>query len=710
MRLAVITLMIMAALIVSGALLGCSGSNSSVGPAVKVVASPATLSLNDGEVSQVVGTAEDAMGNAVFSATVTYAVTSGNGVQVASATGLVCAGTWDASFINCTPLPLPLQPNQISATITITATSGGQTFTTTVPVSVHEHVDLVTVAAQSPPAAGCVSQGAAAPANTEVYVASAWSTDPNVCGAGPNPCPILGVGTFTFTTDQPTIANTVSQPANEPGNQITVTAAQPGMANIFATVSGVTSTPAPFASCAAASISTHVSGSPNTSFSLSGTATQQLQADVVDSQGVPFTALTLSWNSSQPHVATAGASGVISAVSPGTAGISTACSPPTCNLGFNSGSSAVYGNLVTATVTGTSAQTVYATTTATPAAGSNNSIIPIANNTAGTAIALPTDTTVNSMVFNPLGTSGYLGTDKGLIVLSPASNTLASPITTVTGKVLAISPDGSHIIVSDGNNPTPANRVVYVYNAANGSLDATLNISNATAASFSPDGYKAFIVGGNTLYVWGPKVALQPVPSGLGGAGNDVSVLPSGQVAFAAVQGVGDDVVEVCNNQMFSPINTGSPAFVRALPDAAGAVDVTTSAVDQFDVTLSGGCPPTFTNSAPSSYAFSGVASFTPSQLLMTPDSSKAIIISDHGVLIYQVGATATAGSTSVVLLSGSATPTTGGVTLDSTTLYVGGSDSNVHVIDLTANSGAGNDKQSISVSVQPDLVAGRPQ
>jgi hypothetical protein len=679
-------------------MLGCSGSNTTVGPVAKVVVSPTTLSLNVGEVSQVTGTPEDARGNAVFTATVTYSVSPNPGPVDVSATGLVCAGKWDSltNPINCTP------GSTGTATITAATTANGG-FSATVPVSVHEHVDVVSVQAVSPPAAGCVSQGATAPANSVQYQATALSTNPAVCaGLGAStPCTVPGVGNPIWTTDQPTVANLANQPSGQAANLETVTAGAPGLANIFASVSNVVSTPAAFTTCPAATISTHLSGSQSTSVTLSGTASQQLTADVLDTQGVKFTSITLSWNSSQPHVANAGGSGVVTAVSPGTSSISSACTPPLCNIGLNP----IYGNLVNVTVSGTSSQTVYVTTTATPAAGTSTLLVPIVNNAAGTPISLPADTTVNSMLLNPLGTAVYLGTDKGLTVLNPTTSTAAPPVTSLTGKVLAISPDGNHLIISDANNPTPSSRLVYIYNTANGTLDATLSIPNATAAQFSPDNFKAFIVGGNTLYIWSSKLALRTV--NLGGTGSDVSVLPSGHVAFAASQ-VGDNVVAVCNNQVFPTINTGAPLFIGAVPNATGAVDVTNSAVDQFDVAVSSGCPPSFTNSAPSAYAFAGIGSFTPFQLLMTPDSSRAVVISDKGVLIYHIGATATGGSTSAVSLP--VQPTMGAVTLDSTTVYVGATDSTVHVIDLTGNGGAGTDKQSISVSVRPDLVAVRPQ
>jgi hypothetical protein len=48
----------------------------------------------------------------------------------------------------------------------------------------------------------------------------------------------------------------------------------------------------------------------------------------------------------------------------------------------------------------------------------------------------------------------------------------------------------------------------------------------------------------------------------------------------------------------------------------------------------------------------------------------------------------------------------TGGTTLDSTKLYVGGSDNAVHRIDVAS----GTDAQQITVSFTPDLVAVRPK
>src|SRR5207302_7517981 len=52
----------------------------------------------------------------------------------------------------------------------------------------------------------------------------------------------------------------------------------------------------------------------------------------------------------------------------------------------------------------------------------------------------------------------------------------------------------------------------------------TFQISGATAAAFSPDNLKAYILAGNKLYVYSKLDPLQTID--LGGAGNDVAFHP----------------------------------------------------------------------------------------------------------------------------------------------------------------------------------------
>jgi hypothetical protein len=99
---------------------------------------------------------------------------------------------------------------------------------------------------------------------------------------------------------------------------------------------------------------------------------------------------------------------------------------------------------------------------------------------------------------------------------------------------------------------------------------------------------------------------------------------------------------------------------------------------------------------------------FEPNQLIITPDSTKAFVTSTArtgSLLAYNVGT----GTVSTITLAGpnasTAGTTTGGMTLDSKTLFVGGTDNNVHVIDVAS----GSDTSQIDVGFTPELVAVRP-
>jgi len=133
------------------------------------------------------------------------------------------------------------------------------------------------------------------------------------------------------------------------------------------------------------------------------------------------------------------------------------------------------------------------------------------------------------------------------------------------------------------------------------------------------------------------------------------------------------------------------------------------SSIDEVDVTPNsptayGVCPPNLTNSRTGS---NFGTSFTTKQLIVTPDSKTAIILtSDHGVLVYKVGSQPP--QTSVVTLTGgppAPQPLSGGVTPDSANLYVGASDGKVHRIDLTRT--PPTDAQSIVVSLCPTVATG---
>ena len=173
-----------------------------------------------------------------------------------------------------------------------------------------------------------------------------------------------------------------------------LTATNPGSTTIYASVSGLNSVPEPALVCPIVSIKIHDAASSNTTFSLAPTATQNLVADVIDSNGeqhhasadLGFRPRRCSLRSAhrQHQHDTAPPNGeTVTANTGGTTIITATCSTPNCNRNVGP----QYGqNMVTVNVTGGTTTTVYAAST------NSLTLVPIqtSNNTAGTAITCPT--------------------------------------------------------------------------------------------------------------------------------------------------------------------------------------------------------------------------------------------------------------------------------------------------------------------------------
>ncbi|MGH9649362.1 MAG: Ig-like domain-containing protein, partial [Terriglobales bacterium] len=382
---------------------GSSGSSgSTIGPPAKVELFPSELSMEPGAVAQLSARITDANDKQIFTVTPTFS--SSNPNITVSNNGLVCAGIWDSlsTPVDCKKTDANNNPLPVPATSNLTAAAGGIT-SNVVVAFVHLHVDNITLS--STLVDPCTSQN-----GTQIFTATAFNGGNNITST---------VGTFSWLSSDGSVATIdVAGPATTPpltANQAQVKAKNSGLTNITASVSGTISVPAPFITCSPATISIHVQNAPDTSFSIATSATKQLAADVVDTLGVTITGLTLTWNTSQPAIATVNTSGLVTGVAPGVSVITASCTPSSCNPGLDSTvfSNQVYSNPVTATITGTAAATtVYATTTAAiGTAGGHTDLIPIntSTNTTGTAIALPTDAQINSLLINPAGTRAFLG-------------------------------------------------------------------------------------------------------------------------------------------------------------------------------------------------------------------------------------------------------------------------------------------------------------
>ncbi|HSA93268.1 MAG TPA: hypothetical protein VLE48_09680 [Terriglobales bacterium] len=672
------------------ALLGCGGGNNSTttpNPIASVNVIPSSLSLTPGQVAAVTARPLDADGNATFANSVTFASANTALVQVAK-NGLVCAGSWDSldSPVVCTPAASPVGQTTITATADMVTSAA-------VPVFVHVVIDNITV---SPTAVDCRSQD-----DTQQFTAT-------VFGGGNDITSTVGPITWSSSlTPQVTI--------DEDG---LATAELPGRSNITASVGGTTSPAAPFTVCPPASISLHVSGAPDTSFSIATSANRDLAVDVVDTLGQTVTGLPIALVSSSPAVATvsvaiSGSTVTLRATgaAPGTAILTAHCTPPACNPNTTL---ATYSNAVTATVTGTAgAGRVYATctstsapcTTATSSGGTQTPLVPIdtSTNTAGTVVNLPN--TPNSMVFSRDGTLMLLGSANGLMQVDAVTNGIADTITNAQGRVLAVSPDANRVAIFDGS----ANQLRIL--DRNASTVTSASFTGITGAAFTPDGFKLFLVAGNTLHVISDVSVPQAIP--LSAAAADLTMVPGGSFLYLA-GGAASSVTAhaTCDNSpAVTAATPGDPSLIRTLPNGSRVLAVDSPGIDDVTVvpTFSGPCPYSLSSVVTSSDF--GQGGFSARQLIILPDGSRAYVTSDlTSLLVYDV-----AGQTvTTIPLANGATAFNGGSTLTSSQVYVGGSDDAVHRIDVATGIDAQQipvtNGQSPAVAFTPDLVGVRPR
>lgn len=646
---------------------GCGGGDEAPARVVtKVELTAVSLSVARGDVTQLAVIVRDQDNNLIQNVAVTFQ-SSNTAALTISPAGAVCAGVWDANFIVCSKGPV--------ATVDVTAKADSVT-SAPVKIYIHEKIEQIVI---DPPSVDCKSQTA-----TQDLTARALNNtlaDPDITAT---------VGPMNWLS-----TNTAIVAVESTGNAAAkATAKNPGRADLLASVAGVQSLPAIFTTCGVQTIALAVKDEGTTDFTVAKGSTKQLEATVVDTMGVTLTGVPITYHSSGLRTAPVSVtSGLVTGQSPGHAGIVAACSSISCNVGLPP----VFSNLVTGTVTGeANATSVYVTSTVPPAEGEKAKLVPIdaTNNTAGTTIELPHPP--NSFLIDPDGVLGYLGSTNALMILNLNNNTVAT-VTAVKGKVLAVAANGSLVVVSD----TTAGRVYIV--EPSGTTQATLNIPAATAAAFTADSRRAFIASGSTLYVFSPQQTLPQFA--LDSVANDVATLANGSFTYLAGGGAAGDVAvrAACNFSAAGTADTnGAPQLIAPLVSDTVMLAVNSPDIEVITATsdLSSGCPPTVGNVVTS--ASFGQA-FTPKQLIVLRDDTLAFITSDLAeLLVYDI----VGNSTDSIILANNAVPTRGGATLDSTTLFVGGSDNKVHRIDVATRA----DTNQIDVPFLPDLVAVRPR
>jgi hypothetical protein len=726
------------------ALAGCGG-NKPPGPSpfigrITLSPSPST-SLQVGGILSFSVSAQNASG-ANVSATFTFQSSDTNILNIAP-NGVACAGRFDATFTTCTP--------QGTGVVQVTASALGTTSATTL-VFVHPPIDemqISEVIENSPPPAcpgqqiipqacavsfSATSTKCMSPNQVRTIQANAFSKGVDITAL---------VGPITWSESSPSavkVTPVASSSNNTPTNQATVTPGTPGFTPVFATVSGVSSQPYYAESCPVQCIALELGASGSqtggqTSFSTTKGTAETITATVVDVQGCVVPKPSLTWSSSQPASVSAasscssGTTCSVTTAQPGAGSVTASCTPPTCNIGFPQSVAGLPQSLVqplpvypvtpiSGLVSGAaSAAGVLATSTdckTTALCAVNLYTVSTAGTIAGVPTPLPTPP--DSLLFDLAGDRAYVGSNYGAQLITIGNlGSATNPFTalgTVTGKVLAVSPNGNVAIFSDTFH-TP-NQVFVVNTAGASSTPTPLNISGATAAAFSPDGLKAFIIGcvansvpcnsnggaalnngGNTLYIYSALQSLQTIS--LTAAANAVAFSSNG--AFAFVSGGATNSLtayNVCNNAPATTLPLPvMPAFLQALPDGIHLIALDSTGFDYITTSVIAApfpslCPQTITGS--SQHINLGQGTFNTVNFFVSPDGTLVYVVASDrsSVLVYNFNTSSTGG---IPLANGalgqSVSPVAASITVDGTLIYVIGSDGTLHQLNTLSGTDA---------------------
>ncbi len=752
-------------------------------------------SLNDGQIgSPLSASAVDCNGGAVSVTSYVYSSQDRSIADINPANGTVCAGTWNrnsgggiADYTQCTP---PAATNTNHVTYVYAQANG----VTSNAIAVYIHAPVTGVRLGNPtPVAECGVAGSDPGTNCCVFntTSSATSAVSVLNGYDENSCVSQGdarqlvarvysggiidaahnitcqVGPVNFALQGATSIATLDAQGN-------ISANQPGSALITATVSNSSSAlnSGFFSTCPPASIQLSAVNQPAgaSKINVALNTPQSFSATVLDTNidaahpfGHNITGIALEFNSTLPvNFPTSG--NAVTPAFPGTATITAVCNPGTCNpapfsqIGYLGNGKPITSNGIAVTATGTSASVLYMASTPSTAAVNGSTVtnagsqyiasIDFTTGQLGAPIKLPY--VPNSMVISQDGSTLYLGSQQGLMIVATASNAVANTFAAVQGTVLAVAPNNAYAVVTDPNRQT----VSLV--TSSGTVFSTFN-GVGTRAAWTPDSSTVYVLAQTSGASSGDATPNQLLTyttftgwestNLLDRHYGDVAVtVPAVGAYFAGVNSAGESIVDgrsYCSNTTLDTTVTPDVAINSFFPLAdskqvpADRLTATTDGVHILGASASGrtlqditltdlpvvaACPqfpnlvsPGYFASSPVAHALPGITPAAVTGVVSASNSATAFVTYTGlgGILpLYQP---ATGLITNVPLSGGATAPVAGVFSSDDTTFYVGTSgDNQVHVIGV--NGAATTDTGVITPNLQdpngavatPNLIAQR--
>lgn len=472
--------------------------------------------------------------------------TTNNQLVDISPNGNICAGTWNRNsgggipnYTICSPPnPLPSTNGLPYATAFITASA--QTAVSN-PVEVFVHAQVTSISLVGPQT--CLSQGTQATLDAQACYAGANNQQVLMCApasvtsssSAALACPLPtvngsqlprtsiptcndSIGTLSYSVGTSSIGTVTTDTTS---NKVTITAGQPGTSVVTASVAGSGSSAGYFTTCPPKSIKVTLANGL-TEGTITRGVSQNLVTTVLDTNGNSITGLNLDYQSTDPIDITAGGGGSIITAFPGVASVYAICQPASCNpapinkIGVFGTGLPITSNRVTITTPGSASDLVWFA-----APGQSQYLVPVELLTGAVGSTMRLAYVPNSMVMDRLGRTIYFGSDRGLMTFSTSAGNFGKQDTNAPGVVLAVSPDGSQVLIND-----QVRQVFYIYGTSGNGTKTYGGMGSA--AAWTPDSKTLYIADAasagaghsDTLYVYNANTGFTSCSAGSSCAGD----------------------------------------------------------------------------------------------------------------------------------------------------------------------------------------------